>query len=142
MFIYPTAVVLAKGKYIINHFSCQGADPEGVLGVRATSPPPTLLGDPQTSERGKKRCVYTRILCILVLNSYTDPPPPFRNPVSIAVVPCLTVFIIWRNSSDTTTMETQRRVLSREQKKTAFPLGLKGNLLSCLFSHGFELHFS
>ena len=43
-------------------------------------PPPLFWGPPKTSKRAQTSCA--QIHSILVLISYTDPPPPFRNPVS------------------------------------------------------------
>ena len=65
---FTHSFMLTAGRTSLSRGGSRGG---GVLGVR-TPPPP--LGDPQTSYRGKK-CHG------LVLNSYPDPPPPFRNPV-------------------------------------------------------------
>ena len=57
-----------------------GADPGGgVLGVRT---PPPFGGPPNFIKREKMSRVCAQKRHILVLNSYPDPPPPFRNPVS------------------------------------------------------------
>ena len=39
-------------------------------------------GPPNFIKRGKTLCACARKRRVLVLNSYPDPPPPFRNPVS------------------------------------------------------------
>ena len=43
---------------------------------------PPFGGPPNFIKRGKMAHVCTRKLRVLVINSYPDPPPPFRNPVS------------------------------------------------------------
>ena len=60
---------------------CRGGSRGGVLGVRT---PPPFGGPPNFIKREKTSRACAGIHCILVLNSYPD--PPFRNPVSAPVL--------------------------------------------------------